>query len=454
MPATVEAVNVTELIDERPLGTYQFVIIAICTFVALMDGFDSQAVGAVGPMIMGAFHLQPAQLGAVFSSSSWGFLCGALVGGPVADRWGRKPLLIASTLLFAVCTIATPLVTDLQSLLIVRTVAGIGLGAAAPCFVSIATEYVPRRLRARLVTILWAALPGGGVIVGFLGPLLLPSIGWQSIFYLGGALSLLAAVLVIVVLPESIVFAVTRGYDAGRIRPLLMRLAPQVAGSSTSRFVVSEEKRSGVPVKYLFSDGRAWTTLLLWVAFFADYFALIALLVWTPTLLRQAGMPVGEASAALAFNNIGGVVGCLIAGYMIERFGPYRILVLAFVAACLTIALTGYFAPAFIPVWILETMDGLLIGGGGAGLIAFSALLYPTHIRSTGIGWGLGLGRLGGATGPLAAGALVGAAWTPAEVFLVIGCAALPAAAAVAIMRALAPKPFPAGSKVPASLIT
>ena len=432
MSAAPGLINVTELIDERPLGTYQFVIIGICTFVALMDGFDSQAVGAAGPMIMAAFHLQPAQLGAVFSSSSWGFLFGALIGGPCADRWGRKPLLIASTILFTLCTVVTPLVSDLQSLLLVRTLAGIGLGAAAPCFVSIATEYVPRRLRARLVTVLWAALPGGGVIVGFLGPFLLPSFGWQSIFYIGGGLSLLAAVLVIFVLPKSVVFAVTRGDSPERIQSLVRPFATQPISAAT--FVISEEKMPGVPVKHLFSDGRAPTTLLLWVAFFADYFALIALLVWTPTLLRQTGMPVGQASAALAFNNIGGVVGCLIAGYLIERFGPYRILVLTFVAACAAIALTGYVAPAFIPVAVLETLDGLLIGGGGAGLIAISALLYPTYMRSTGIGWGLGLGRLGGASGPLAAGALVGAAWAPAEVFVAIGCAALPAAAMIAIL--------------------
>ncbi len=451
MATARDPVNVTELIDQRPLGTYQFVVIGICTFVALMDGFDSQAVGAAGPMIMATFHLQAAQLGAVFSSSSWGFLCGALIGGPCADRWGRKPPLVVATSLFTLCTVVTPLVSDLQTLLVVRTLAGIGLGAAAPCFVSIATEYAPRRLRARLVTILWAALPGGGVIVGFLGPFLLPSFGWQSIFYVGGALSLLAALLVILVLPESVVFAVTRGGNAEHVKSLLRPLAVQAISSGAANFVVSEEKMPGVPVRHLFSDGRAPTTLLLWVAFFADYFALIALLVWTPTLLRQAGMPVGQASAALAFNNIGGVVGCLIAGYLIERFGPYRILVVTFVAACAAIALTGYVAPAFIPVAILQTLDGLLIGGGGAGLIAFSALLYPTYMRSTGIGWGLGLGRLGGASGPLAAGALVGSAWTPAEVFLAIGCAALPAAVTIAILRLCAPKSSRFVSKAPAS---
>lgn len=433
MSATVGIVNVSELIDQRPLGSRQIAIVAICFFVALMDGFDSQAVGVTAPLMIHALHLQPGQLGAVFSASSWGFFAGALVVGLCADRWGRKPCLIAATFLFAICTLVTPLVRDFETLVTIRALTGIGLGGAAPCFVSIATEYVPRHLRARLVTILWAALPGGGIIVGFLGPFLLPSVGWESIFYVGGALSLIAVAFVVIAMPESIIFAVTRGDNVERIRSLVVPIAPEAAGAS--RFVMAEETRSGVPVKHLFVEGRALTTLLLWVAFFVDYFVLIALIVWTPTLLKQAGMPIGQASAALAFNNIGGVAGCLIAGYLIERFGPFRILILTFVFACVTIGLTGYSAPAFVPVAVLETLDGLLIGGGGAGLIAFAALLYPTYMRSTGIGWGLGFGRLGGAVGPIGAGALVAAAWTPAEVFLALGCAALPVAATIAILR-------------------
>jgi AAHS family 4-hydroxybenzoate transporter-like MFS transporter len=427
-----DTVNVSELIDRR-LGSYQVCIIAVCFLVALLDGFDSQAIGVTAPLMIPDLHLRPDQLGAIFSSSSWGFLVGALLLGPCADRWGRKQFLIASGLLFSSCTLATPLAGDATSLLWLRFVTGIGLGGVAPCFVSIATEYAPRRMRAALVTVLWTGLPGGGVIVGFLGPVLLPSVGWQGIYYVGGLLSLVAVLLVLATVPESLIFLVIRNRATTRIARIVGRLDPQI--STTTRFVASEQARPGVPVRHLFTEGRAITTLLLWVAFFIDYFFLLGTLIWSPTLLKATGMSVGQASAGLAFNNVGGVVGCLVAGYLIDRFGPHRILIVTFLAACVSLALTGYAAPGFVPVAVLETLDGLFSGGAGAGLIAFAAILYPSEMRSTGVGWGLGVGRLGGASGPLLGGALMAAQWTPASIFVTFGLIAIPAALTIWVMQ-------------------
>jgi AAHS family 4-hydroxybenzoate transporter-like MFS transporter len=314
-------------------------------------------------------------------------------------------------------------------------VTGIGLGGVAPAFVSIATEYAPRRMRAGLVTVLWTGLPGGGMIVGFLGPVLLPAVGWQGIYYAGGAISLVAVLLVLAAVPESLIFLVIRNREPGRITRIAARLDPGLASSSTARFVASEQARPGVPVRHLFTEGRAITTLLLWVAFFIDYFFLLGTLIWSPTLLKATGMSVGQASAGLAFNNVGGVVGCLVAGYLIDRFGPYRILIVTFLAAFASLALTGYAAPSFVPVAVLETLDGLFSGGAGAGLIAFAALLYPSEMRSTGVGWGLGVGRLGGASGPILGGTLLAAQWTPAAIFVTFGLIAIPAALTIWVMQ-------------------
>ena len=437
-------VNVSDLIDRR-LGSYQIWIIAVCFLVALLDGFDSQAIGVTAPLMIPDLHLRPDQLGAIFSGSSWGFLAGALLIGPCADRWGRKQFLIATGLLFSVCTFATPWASDYSSLLWLRVATGFGLGGVAPCFVSIATEYAPRRMRASLVTVLWTGLPAGGIIVGFLGPSLLPVVGWPGIYYAAGAISLVAILLVVVAVPESLIFLVMRNREAGRIARIAARIDPNLAESATPRFVISEKPQPGVPVRHLFTEGRAITTLLLWLAFFIDYFVLIGVLVWTPTLLKVTGMSVGQASAGLAFNNVGGVVGCLIAGYLIDRFGPYRILIVTFLAAFVAIALTGYAAPSFVPVSVLETLDGLFIGGAGAGLIAFAALLYPSEMRSTGVGWGLGIGRLGGASGPILGGMLMAAQWTPATIFAAFGVIAIPAALTIFAMQVHAKRRRPAG---------
>lgn len=435
--AASDTFNVSELIDRR-LGAYQILIIAICLLVALLDGFDSQAIGITAPLMIPALHLRPDQLGAIFSSASWGFLVGALLFGPCADRWGRKQFLIASGLLFSACMLVTPWAFDFTSLLWIRFVTGIGLGGVAPCFVSIATEYAPRRMRAGLVTVLWTGLPAGGMIVGFLGPFLLPTFGWPGVYYAGGAISLLAILLVVVAVPESLIFLVIHDRETDRIARIAMRLGAALDASSTSRFITSEQRRPGVPVRHLFTEGRAVTTLLLWVAFFIDYFVLLGVLIWSPTLLKATGMSVGQASAGLAFNDVGGVVGCLVAGYLIDRFGPSRILIATFFAAFAAIALTGYAAPSFAPVAVLEALDGLFIGGAGAGLIAFAALLYPAEIRSTGVGWGLGVGRLGGASGPLLGGTLMAAQWMPRTIFATFGVVAIPAALTILIMQVYA----------------
>jgi AAHS family 4-hydroxybenzoate transporter-like MFS transporter len=429
-----DTVNVSELVDRR-LGAYQVWIIAACFLVALLDGFDSQAIGVTAPLMIPDLHLRPDQLGAVFSASSWGFLAGALLIGPFADRWGRKQFLIAMGLLFSVCTFATPWAQDATSLLWLRFATGIGLGGVAPCFVSIATEYAPRRMRAGLVTVLWTGLPAGGMIVGFLGPVLLPAFGWQGIYYAGGAISLVAVLLVIAAVPESLIFLVTHNRAGGQIARIAARLGGEGGALASPRFIASEQARPGVPVRHLFSEGRAITTLLLWLAFFIDYFFLLGTLIWSPTLLKVTGMPVGQASAGLAFDNVGGVAGCLVAGYLIDRFGPYRILIVTFLASFVSLSLTGYAAPSFVPVAVLETLDGLFSGGAGAGLIAFAAILYPTEMRSTGVGWGLGIGRLGGASGPLLGGALMAAQWTPAAIFVAFGITAVPAALTIWVMQ-------------------
>ncbi|WP_076866017.1 MFS transporter [Bradyrhizobium mercantei] len=450
-PIGAGAINVTEIIDNTRLGGRQIAIIAICMFVAMMDGFDSQVAGVTGPGILAALKLQPTQLGLVFSANSWGFIFGALIGGPCADKFGRKPILLLSTTLFALCTFVTPLILQFDLFMVVRVLAGVGFGAATPCFVSIATECVPRKWRSRLVTILWAAIPGGGVAVGFLGPIVLPSLGWQWLFYIGGAASFVAALLVALALPESVIFAVMRGYQASRVSRLLGQLT-RSDYSDVSRFFVEEERHLGAPVKLLFVDGRALTTILVWIAFFADYFVLFGMIVWTPTLLGHLNVTPAQASAVLAFNNIGGIIGASLAGYLIYNFGPYRTLITTFVVASVTIALTGLAAPEFAPVVMLQTLSGFLAGGGHAGMVALAAMLYPTTMRSTGVGWGLGVGRLGGAGGPIVIGALVGAGWSASSAFAAIGFAALPVALIVGALRLYAAKaPAAIAAKTPAA---
>jgi AAHS family 4-hydroxybenzoate transporter-like MFS transporter len=408
------------LIDRR-ITPFQFGILLTCFLIALLDGVDSQVISVTGPAMVSELGIGRAALGPIFSAAPWGGLVGSMIFGPCADAWGRKRFLVACSLLCGVATLAMPFATTAAHLLVLRAVTGFGLGGAGPCFLALATEYAPRRYRAGMVTIIWAALPGSGILNGLFGAFVVDDFGWRAIYYGSGAATLAITVVMLFTLPESVSFLAARGAAPGQIRTILERIAPSGIDVAATSFIVREPKREGVPVKHLFSEGRATTTVLLWLAFIASYFALLATLIWTPGLLKMAGMSTAMASLALASNNVGGLVGTVLIGQLVDRFPSHRALALAFVAGAIATGLLGFAAPAFWPVAILSAAAGLLVGGGIGGLIALAALAYPTFMRSTGIGWALGLSRFGSASGPLVVGILVGSAWAPQEIFALLG---------------------------------
>ncbi|MBV8911849.1 MAG: MFS transporter, partial [Acetobacteraceae bacterium] len=215
------AVNVTDIIDAHPLGSLQIRLLIMCGFIALLDGLDLQAIGLAAPGIIAALHVEPRIFGTVFSAALLGLTLGAAVLGPAADRVGRKRILIASTITFGVFTVSTAQATSFEMLLVFRFLTGLGLGGAMPSFISLASEYVPRKRHALWITLLWAGFPLGGVIGGVLASLLIPRFGWQSVFYVGGITPVVLAVVLIGALPESIGFLVNTGAPAERILALL-----------------------------------------------------------------------------------------------------------------------------------------------------------------------------------------------------------------------------------------
>jgi MFS transporter, AAHS family, 4-hydroxybenzoate transporter len=437
MAAQPEVVNVSALIDRR-VGPYQLWIFVICALMALIDGFDSQVIGVSAPMMAAELHLSPGMLGPIFSAGQWGSLVGAFLFGPCADRWGRRWFLVGCSLVLAVATLLTAWAGSFETLLLCRVLTGLGIGGSGPCFVALASEYAPRRIRAGMVTIVWGAVPGGGIIAALFGATLIGDFGWRSIYYLGGAFGLLVSLLVLAQLPESLSFMVARGVNQAGIRRVLARMAPGQVDMSATRFIITEETRKGVPVKHLFTDGRAVPTILLWIAFFAGFGVLIATLVWLPGLLKQTGMTVAGASLALAFNNIGGVIGTIGVGQLIDRFGSYSLLALIYLGGAVVTALVGFAAPDFWTVAILSGFCGLLMGGGGSGLIALAALTYPTFMRTTGIGWALGFSRFGSAVGPLLIGLMFAARWGVSAIFLALGLIVVVDVLVVAVMGVLA----------------
>jgi MFS transporter, AAHS family, 4-hydroxybenzoate transporter len=232
-----------------------------------------------------------------------------------------------------------------------------------------------------------------------------------------------------VALPESLGFLVASGASPESVRRILRRISPQAETETAQTFELGEQRLPGLPVRHLFTDGRATGTLLLWVPYFMAFLMLVTNSAWSPTLLNAAGLGVGQSGIVMATYNGGSVIGTLIVGWVISVSGPYRVLTVVLALSALAFGAVGFAAPSFGLIALLEGLGGFLLGAGSSGLIALAAVFYPTAIRSSGVGWATAAGRFGSFTGPLVAAVLVGWHWSIDSIYLALGapglCAAL-----------------------------
>ncbi len=432
MPAPDTTIDIGALIDERPLSRFQQGILLLCGAAAVLDGWDTFSIGVAAPSIAAKIGMPLSGLGAVFSSALLGAAVGAAAFGPLADRFGRKRLLVAALILFGLFTAATARADSVAVLLAVRFLAGVGLGGATPSFLALASEYAPSRIRATVTSALWAGFPLGGMLGGFLNAWLVGAFDWPSLFYVGGALPLLLAPAIAWRVPESLRFLVARGAPADRLRPILARLAPEHGPALPAR---SAAPAPGLPVRALFADGRAANTVLVWVPFFLAFGVLAIVVLWTPSLLRQQGMSAAAAATVVGFHGLGGFLGMAVAGRLLELCGPIRALAPAFVVGSLVTAALGTVGQSVPAAALCDGLVGLFVGIGASGMIGFSALIYPTTMRSSGIGAALAMGRVGQVCAPLAVAAMVQAGWSIPDMFLWLAAAPLAAAAAVPLVQ-------------------
>ncbi|HYA74810.1 MAG TPA: MFS transporter [Roseiarcus sp.] len=417
--------NVMQMIEERGLAGAQVLVIALCALVALFDGMDLQSIGLAAPLMTAALHVAPQAFGPVFSAALAGLALGALALGPLADRIGRKRVLIGATLGFGVFTLCTAFAGGLGELLVYRFLTGVGLGGAMPSFVSLSCEYVPRRLRASVVSLMWAGFPLGGVVGGLLASRLIPAFGWRSVFFAGGAPPLLLAIALALALPESLGYLIKTGAPAERVAQTLRRVFGDAAASCEARFVATQSEGTGARVSDLFASGRAAGTLLLWTAFFFAFLILVTNSAWSPTLLGAAGVPIDRSAVALAVFNFGSLFGSGAAGWLLTRFGTIAVLPGALAGSAAAYSAAGLCAPSIVAVAALQGLFGLFAGCASSALIALGAVVYPTGIRATGVGWAMAAGRCGSFVGPLVVAGLVGARWPVASIFAAIGALVL-----------------------------
>ncbi|SCU77067.1 4-hydroxybenzoate transporter PcaK [Cupriavidus necator] len=395
----------------EPDGTQrlQWHVYILCGLVAFLDGFDTQAIGPAADAIAASIGIEIKDFGPVFSASQIGFLIGAMIFSALGDRFGRKRLLVAGTLIIAFSSLGTAFAGSYHELVAIRILAGLGLGGVTPLFISLASEFAPPALRARVVTMLWAAVPIGGMMGSFTSSVTLSQFGWQAIFFIGGGAPLLLVPALVFLLPES--REVQRGSnDHG---------APRLRVS---------------PIGALFGEGRGVATLWLWLASWMIWMLLVVVGVWTPSLLQRAGWTIPMAALMLGLLNAGGVAGTFLIGAGLRYVPPQRALMLALIAAAAALVMLGTFAHSFAVVAVAASLAGFFSSAAGGCLLALSASLYPERVRATGVGWSLGFGKTGAVLGPLCVGLLLGFQWSTASIYSAIALPGLLAAVLVFLL--------------------
>src|SRR5712671_3797532 len=422
-------IDVAEFIDQQPVGGFQIRLLLTCAAVLFLDGFDTQAIGYVAPALAKEWGLTKGALGPVFSAGLFGLMIGALVFGPLADRIGRKEIIIFSTLAFGLGTLITAFVQDVNTLLAIRFLTGLGLGGAMPNAIAMTSEFNPRRRRATMVMIMFCGFSVGAALGGLLAAVLIPQFGWRSVFVVGGVAPLLLVPILALRLPESVRFLALTGRANERVAQLLGFINPKAVFAPATQFVIHEPGLTGIPVLHLFRDGRTLVTLLLWVVFFMSLLDLYFLSNWLPTVLNDLGASVSQSAAIGSMLQVGGVVGTFALGSIIDRFS-FRALALVYFVAVFAVGAIGQLGHSVVFVTMAIFAAGFCIVGGQIAANALAAGFYPTAVRATGVGWALGIGRIGSIVGPLVGGALLIAKWSTQSVFMAAATAALCAALA------------------------
>ncbi|MCK8786085.1 MFS transporter [Roseomonas sp. NAR14] len=448
MSAETRSLDVGEVIDGEPMSRFQMMTVALCGFVVVLDGFDTQAIGLVAPAIAETFGAPLSSFGMVFSAGLFGLMLGALTLGPIADRVGRRWTVIVATLVFGLFTVLTPSASSLDELALFRFLTGLGLGGAMPNLVALATEYTPKRLQAMIVAWMFAGIPIGAVCGGLVSAALLPTLGWQAVFHVGGILPLVTAVLLIARLPESARFLIVRGAAPERIATLMRRVAPGLRIGASDRFVSRVEAKRGMPVRHLFTEGRALGTILLWVPYFMNLLMIYFVVSWLPAVLRQAHFPLSAGVTAITLFSIGGALGCLATGHLLKTARVRPVVLAEFCAATVLIGTLAFMPPLLWLILAIATLLGFVVQGAQSGLNALVAAYYPTPIRSTGIGWALGIGRIGSIVAPLLGGLMLSLNWSLQGIFLAGTVPAM--CAAVAVLAGSARRQDAAAAAAPA----
>ena len=399
-------IDVHKLADDARFNGFHGLVLFWCALIIIFDGYDLAVVGIALPSIMKDLRVDPTRAGFMVSSALFGMVFGAIFLGTLADRIGRRKAIAICIALFSIFTAAAGLTRDPVTFSIVRFLAGLGIGGVMPNVVAHMTEYAPKKIRATLVTLMFSGYAVGGIIAAILGKGLIETYGWPSVFFAAG-LPVLLIPFILKSMPESMPFLLAKGRH-DELKVIAARLEPSYRPAASDRLTVpAEDKADSAPIKHLFKEGRGFSTVMFWLAFFMCLFMVYALSSWLTKLMAGAGYSLGSALTFVLVLNVGAVIGAVGGGWLADKFHIKYVLAAMYALAAVSITLLGQPMPT-AALFFFVGLAGASTIGTQIVANAYTGQFYPMAVRSTGLGLALGIGRTGAILAPIVIGILVG----------------------------------------------
>lgn len=430
---STQQVNINTLIDEAKFTPFHWGVLFWCLLIIIFDGYDLVIYGVALPLLMEQWALTAVQAGLLASTALFGMMFGAMSFGTLSDKLGRKKTIMICVAIFSGFTFLGAFASTPVEFGILRFLAGLGIGGVMPNVVALMTEYAPKRIRSTLVALMFSGYAIGGMASALLGSFLVPVYGWEIMFYIA-IIPFIALPVIWKFLPESLMY-LTNKKQTAQVQHIVAKISPQEQLHANTEFVLNEvTKGDEAPLKALFQQGRSFSTFMFWIAFFMCLLMVYALGSWLPKLMIQAGYSLGASMIFLFALNIGGMVGAIGGGVLADKFHIKKVLTIMFVCGAAALILLGFNSPQIV-LYSLIAIAGAATIGSQILLYTFVAQYYPTAVRSTGMGWASGIGRIGAIVGPVLTGALLTMNLPHQMNFLVIAIPGVIAALAIFLVN-------------------
>ncbi|MFV5590648.1 MFS transporter [Acinetobacter variabilis] len=428
---TATTVNVNAVVDEAKFKPFHLKIVLWCVFVVIFDGYDLAINGVALPLLMQEWNMTAVQAGMLASTALAGMMFGAMLFGMLADKIGRKNVILICVTLFSGFTFWGGFASGPTEFGILRFIAGLGIGGVLPNLVALTSEYAPQKMRSTLVTTMFSGYAVGGIMAALLGAWFTPSFGWEIMFYIAG-IPLLMLPILYLYLPESLTFLVKKQQNE-KASKIVQQISPEQNVTASSQFVLNEVHAPDASIVALFKQGRSMSTLLFWCCFFMCLLMVYALGSWLPKLMMAAGYSLGNSLMFLMAMNIGAVVGTIGGGILADRFHLKPVIIGMFLLGAVSLVGLGFNSPQAV-IYLLVAAAGASAIGSSILLYSFVAQYYPLAIRSTGIGCASAVGRVGAIVGPIIIGFLLGMELPHKMNFLAVAIPAIIGAISVAMI--------------------